>query len=248
MLKLLRFSDTDHLLLVSMHHIICDGISLGVLMRDMIRFYEAELTHSEPDLPQLPIQFADFAVWQEEWLQSAEPARSLNFWKQSLGNDFPRLNLPRDPDALTQNEEESTGDIETLQIPLALQTLSNAFCKRENVTLNILLFSVFAALLRRLTGQLDLVIGSPCANRTEDTQELIGLLMNIQVMRLRLAPEETFHQLLKRVQDWTLGAYENQDLPFEALVHDPYFSNGTAIASKCPFSSSTRSPSCRPTR
>ncbi len=229
-LKLLRFNADHHLLLVSMHHIICDGISLGVLMRDMVAFYDEQVRHKPAQLPELPIQFADYAVWQEQWLASDEPARSLEFWKQSLGDDFPRLNLARDADApAAQSDIASsiTGDIETLQIPPALQTLSNAFCKRENVTLNILLFSVFAALLRRLTGQLDLVIGSPCANRTEDTQELIGLFMNIQVMRLRLTEAETFRQLLKRVQDWTLGAYENQELPFENLVHDPFFANGS---------------------
>ena len=230
-LKLLRFDAGHHLLLVSMHHIICDGISLGILMRDMAAFYDEAVRHTPARLPELPIQFADFAVWQEQWLASDEPARSLEFWKQSLGNDFPRLNLTRDPDALAAQTgalASNTGDIETLQVPLALQTLANSFCKRENVTLNILLFAVFAALLRRLTGQLDLVIGSPCANRTEDTQELIGLFMNIQVMRLRLAEDETFRQLLKRVQDWTLGAYENQELPFENLVHDPFFANGSA--------------------
>ena len=227
-LKLLRFDDSRHLLLVTMHHIICDGISLGILMRDLVSFYQAEIERVPAQLPELPIQFADFAVWQGEWLQSEEPVRSLQFWRESLGNDFPRLNLTRDPDALTEAGDDVTGDIETLQIPEPLQALAHAFCKRENVTLNILLFSVFAALLRRLTGQLDLVIGSPCANRTEDTQELIGLFMNIQVMRLRLNEDETFRTLLQRVQDWTLGAYENQELPFESLVHDPYFSNGTA--------------------
>ena len=230
-LKLLRFGAHNHLLLVSMHHIICDGISLGVLMRDMITFYEADVLGTEPVLPELPIQFADFAIWQEQWLAGEEPARSLQFWRESLGNDFPRLNLARDADALEALPEGSdglTGEIETLQIPHALQALCHAFCKRENVTLNILLFSVFAALLRRITGQLDLVIGSPCANRTEDTQELIGLFMNIQVMRLRLDEDETFRTLLKRVQDWTLGAYENQDLPFENLVHDSFFSKGPA--------------------
>jgi amino acid adenylation domain-containing protein len=228
-LKLLRFDAEHHTLLVTMHHIICDGISLGILMRDMVTFYQAETDHAEAELPELPIQFADFAVWQEQWLQSDEPARSLDFWRESLGNDFPRLNLTRDADALAALPEQNTsGDIETLQIPQALQAQANAFCKRENVTLNILLFSIFAALLRRLTGQLDLVIGSPCANRTEDTQELIGLFMNIQVMRLRLAEDETFRSLLRRVQDWTLGAYENQELPFESLVHDPYFADGSA--------------------
>ncbi len=225
-LKLLRFDAGHHLLLVSMHHIICDGISLGVLMRDMIAFYDAEFRRVEPVLPELLIQFADFALWQQQWLEGEEPARSLEFWRNSLGNDLSRLNLARDPDAITS--DDVTGDIETLQIPEPLQALCHAFCKRENVTLNILLFSVFAALLRRITGQLDLVIGSPCANRTEDTQELIGLFMNIQVMRLRLAEDETLRTLLERVQDWTLGAYENQDLPFENLVHDPFFAQGPA--------------------
>jgi amino acid adenylation domain-containing protein len=212
-----------------MHHIICDGISNGILMRDMVVYYESLLKGTEPRLPELPIQFADFAVWQEQWLASDEPAQSLEFWRKSLGNDFSRLTLTRDDDAEAEfgNHPESTGDIQTLQIPGDLQAKAHAFCKRENVTLNILLFSIFAALLHRLTGQDDLTIGSPCANRTEDTEELIGLFMNIQVMRLRLQEGATFRALLQQVQTWTLGAYENQALPFENLVHDPFFANGS---------------------
>ena len=230
-LKLLRLTEQDYVLLVTMHHIICDGISLGILLRDMATHYDSIVTHAPAALPELPIQFADFAVWQQEWLAGDEPERSLAFWRESVGNDFSRVALPRDADAISQlagRREHWTGDIETLLIPPALQARAHAFCQRENVTLNILLFSVFAALLRRLTGQLDLTIGSPCANRTEESAELIGLFMNIQVMRLRLAEDESFRQLLTKVQDWTLGAYENQELPFENLVHDPFFSEGAA--------------------
>ena len=169
-------------------------------------------------------------MWQKEWLESAEPARSLEFWRKSLGNDFERIELTRDLDAVSTLPERLnawTGNIETLLIPQELQARAHAFCRRENVTLNILLFSIFSAMLHRLTGQDDLTIGSPCANRTEDTAELIGLFMNIQVMRLRLDEATTFRELLGKVQDWTLGAYENQELPFENLVHDPFFAHGS---------------------
>ena len=228
-LKLLRLGPESHLLLVTMHHIICDGISNGILLRDMAAFYDELVTGKAAALPDLPVQFADFALWQEEWLAGDAPARSLEFWRRSLGNDFGRISQTRDADALASLPAQRlawTGDIETQLIPPALQARAHAFCKRENVTLNILLFSIFATLLHRLTGQFDLTIGSPCANRTEDTDELIGLFMNIQVMRLRLGEAETFEQLLRKVQDWTLGAYENQELPFETLVHDRYFADG----------------------
>ena len=227
MVKLLQFDAEHHLLLVTMHHIICDGISLGILLRDMAEFYRAIVTGTKSVLPQLSVQFADFAVWQQDWLKSEEPAQSMEFWRKTLGSDFPRLKLPHDVDAeatLDERRREWTGDIETLLIPSALQMRAHAFCIRENVTLNILLSSVFAGLMHRVTGQHDLVIGSPTGNRNEDTDELIGLFMNIQVMRLRLDQGCSFRTLLSKVQDWSLGAYENQTLPFEDLVHDEYFS------------------------
>ena len=226
-LKLLRLAPRRHLLLVTMHHIICDGISNGVLLRDMSVFYEAMLKHEEPRLPDLPIQFADYAVWHEQWRETEEPAASLAFWRKTLGQDFTPLHVPHDLDAhdsLPDAQKDSTGDIETLLVPPDLAARAHAFCVRENVTFNILLFSVFVGLLSRLTGQRDLTIGSPCANRTEDTEELIGLFMNIQVMRVKLEEDSTFQHLLQQVQGWTLGACENQVLPFEDLVHDSFFS------------------------
>ncbi len=226
-LRMLCFHERSHLLLVTMHHIVCDGISNGILLRDLAAFYEALVQEKQASLPELPIQFADFAVWQKDWLEGEDAARSLDFWRKSLGNDFERIHLTRDEDALATMPERLgawTGNIETLLIPQQMQARAHAFCVRENVTLNILLFTIFVAMLHRLTGQDDLTIGSPCANRTEDTSELIGLFMNIQVMRLRLTEGIDFRALLGKVQEWTLGAYENQELPFETLVHDSFFS------------------------
>ena len=235
-LKLLRFGPGHHLLLVTMHHIMCDGISNGLLLRDMQVFYEALLTGRPAALPELPIQFPDYAVWQENWLRGEGPASSLAFWRDALGTDFTKLSLAHDPDAVTARpvpEDAATGAIETLLIPPGLQRRAQEFSRRENVTLNMLLFAVFAALIHRLTGQRDLTIGSPCANRTDETEDLIGLFMNIQVMRLRLSVQETFCTLLSKVEEWTLRAYEHQALPFEMLVHDAHFA-GTSHAFEIP--------------
>jgi amino acid adenylation domain-containing protein len=231
-LRLLRLGAQRHVLLVSMHHIICDGISNGILMRDMMTFYEGLLLHTEPELPELPIQFADFAVWHEDWRKGADHAAALQFWRDSLANDGTPLRLPHDADAasvLPAHRRESKGDIETLLVPHDLAARAQAFCSHEGITLNVLLFSVFNALIARVTGQKDLTIGSPCANRNEDTEELIGLFMNIQVLRLRLQEESTFRELMGRVNEWTLAAVDLQGLPFEDLVHDPFFSGSHSL-------------------
>ena len=225
-LKLLKFAPQHHLLLVTMHHIICDGISLGILLRDIAIFYEALVEGTRPLLPELPIQFADFAVWQEEWRKSEAAKISLNFWRETLGKDFSSIELPHDspPEGVRDTRTDSeSGDIETLLISPELAAAAHEVCRDQNVTLNILLFSIFCALLYRVTGQRDIVVGSPCANRNEDTEELIGLFMNIQVLRVQVEQGETFRSLLTKVQDWTLGAYENHELPFEELIYDSHF-------------------------
>jgi thioesterase domain-containing protein len=227
-LKLLKFAPQHHLLLVTMHHIICDGISLGILLRDIAVFYEGLVTGKPAVLPELPIQFADFAVWQEEWRKSEAAQTSLSFWRRVLGKNFGKIKLPHDlPSSGSRNTrtDSESGDIETLLISPELTAAAHALCKNENVTLNILLFSIFCALLYRVTGQRDIVVGSPCANRNEDTEELIGLFMNIQVLRVNVERNETFRGLMTKVQDWTLGAYENQELPFEELIYDSHFSH-----------------------
>jgi thioesterase domain-containing protein len=225
-LKLLKFAPQHHLLLVTMHHIICDGISLGILLRDIAVFYEALVEGTRPLLPELPIQFADFAVWQDEWRKSEAAKTSLKFWRETLGKDFGSIELPHDASresARGTRTDSESGDIETLLISPELTAAAHELCRNQNVTLNILLFSIFCALLHRVTGQSDIVVGSPCANRNEDTEELIGLFMNIQVLRVQVEQGETFRGLLAKVQAWTLGAYENQELPFEELIYDSHF-------------------------
>ncbi len=233
LLRLLRFNANRHLLLLTMHHIICDGISLGVLMRDMLAFYAGEVLSSTVQLPELPIQFGDYAVWQEEWRRSEEAEASRMFWHETLGKKFSTVSLPQDTgrrssETRGDSEQLISGEIETLLIPRDLAARAHAFCLRENVTFNMLLFSVFVAMIARVTGKLEFTVGSPCANRTEDTEELIGLFMNIQIFPARLEDLSTFRDLLQQVRTWTLGAYENQTLPFEDLVHDPFFAEGAS--------------------
>ena len=207
-LKLLKFAPQHHLLLVTMHHIICDGISLGILLRDIAVFYEALVEGRLPQLPELPIQFADFAVWQEEWRKSEEAKTSLNFWRETLGQDFSQIVLPHDASPLGVRDDRTdseSGDIETLLISPELTASAHELCKNQNVTLNILLFSIFCALLYRATGQRDIVVGSPCANRNEETEELIGLFMNIQVLRVQVEQGETFRALLTKVPGLDVG-------------------------------------------
>ena len=231
-LRLLKLTQQRHILLVTMHHVICDGISNGILMRDMLAFYEAFVLHTEPELPELPIQFADYAVWHEDWRRSEEHTAAMQFWRDTIGNDGTPLRLPHDSAAaatLPAHRVGSTGSIETLLVPQDITTRAHAFCAREGVTLNVLLFSIFNTLLARVTGRNDLTIGSPCANRTEDTEELIGMFMNIQVMRVRLEQHSTFRDLLKQVHTWTFAAVDNQALPFEDLVHDDFFAGSRSL-------------------
>lgn len=231
-LHLLKLGPQRHVLLVTMHHVICDGISNGILMRDMLAFYKALMLHTEPELPELPIQFADYAVWHEEWRRNEQHETAMQYWRDTLSNDGFPLRLPHDPDAasaLPAHRAGSTGDIETLLVPPDINARAHAFCASEGVTLNVLFFSTFNTLLARVTGRDDLTIGSPCANRTEDTEELIGMFMNIQVMRVRLDQRSTFRDVLKQVQAWTLAAVDIQGLPFEDLVHDPFFAGSRSL-------------------
>lgn len=231
-LRLIRFTPSHYLLLVTMHHIICDGISNGILMRDMLEFYEAEVRGTTPQLPDLPIQFGDYAVWHEEWCASEEHERSLEFWRKTLGRGFDPIALRTDDDAaslLPEHKKHATGDIQTLLLPSDLTQRALAFCAREGITLNVLLFTVFAAMLARTTGRRDLTIGSPCANRAEESEELIGLFMNIQVLRAFVREDMSFRELLDAVNAWTLAAVEHQALPFEDLVHDSYFRGDNSL-------------------
>ncbi len=227
--RLLKLGPQSHVLLVTMHHIICDGISNGILWRDALAYYGEAVGAGSAALPTLPIQFADYAVWQELWRKSAGYNRSLDFWRTRLGTGFNALRVQNDPDAaeaLPAHLKSSTGAIETLLVPPDVVVRARRLCQDEGVTPNVLFFTAFLAWLGRITGQQDLTVGYPVANRSEDTEHLIGLFTTIQPIRMLLEDATTFRDLLKRVRNWTVESGEHQHFPFEDLVHDTALGEG----------------------
>ena len=216
---LARLGEEDHLLLVTIHHIACDDWSTGLLARDLGAFYRAFLTGEEPDLPELPIQYADFAVWQNARLKGEFLETQLGYWKQQLGGELPVLNLSTDrPRPAVQT---FVGASHRFPISAAVAGSLTELAREHGVTLAMVLLAAYQALLSRYTGQEDLVVGSPIANRTRaEIEELIGFFVNSVVLRTDLTGNPTFSELLGRVQRISLEAYDHQDLPFERLVYE----------------------------
>lgn len=215
-LTLLRLSSTEAVLLLTLHHIIADGWSLGVLIRELAACYTAFLEGRSPDLPSLPIQYTDFVSWQRHWLQGEVLARQLAYWQQQL-QDLPVLHLPSDrPRPAVQTYQGATYPLAiSPTLTQALTTLS----QQAGTSLFMTLLAAFQTLLYRYTGQEDVAIGSPIANRHRSQVEgLIGFFVNSVVLRADLSGNPTFRELLERVRTVALAAYEHQDLPFEKLV------------------------------
>ncbi len=214
---LLRLDQTDHVLLFTLHHIVSDGWSMGVLIREVATLYEALVKGQPSPLPELPIQFADFALWEREWLCGAALERQLAYWKQQLGGNPPTLELPTDrPRPVVATHK---GASKSFVLPENLLTALKALCQRHNVTLFMLLLSAFNGLLHLYTGQEDILVGSPIANRNRaETEGLIGCFINTLVMRTDLSGNPSFGELLGRVRQTVLGAFANQDVPFERVV------------------------------
>ncbi len=214
---LLRRSDHTHLLLLTVHHIIADGWSLGILLRELAAYYQAALAGVSPALPALPIQYADYALWQRSEAYTASVARQLSYWTQQLANAPTVLALPTDHPRPAVQSFHGASHTFTLSSDLtrALKDLS----RREGVTLFMTLLAVFAILLARSSGQDDLLIGTPIANRTHEALEgLIGFFVNMLVLRTDLSGDPSFQNVLTHVRDVALNAYAHQDLPFEQLV------------------------------
>ncbi len=216
--QLWQLQDTEHLLLIALHHIIFDEWSSGVLIRELGELYGALVEDKPAALPELPIQYADFAHWQREWLQGETLNAQLRYWKQQL-KDVPVLDLPG---AATRSVVQShRGASQLLELPQQLLDALEELSQQMGVTLFMTLLSAFQALLHRYTGQEDIAIGSPIANRHRSELEgLIGFLVNSLVLRTNLAGSPTFREVLDRVRDVTLSAYAHQDLPFEKLVEE----------------------------
>ena len=214
---LLKLGETEHKLLLVMHHIISDGWSMVVLVRELAAVYSALCSQKPITLPELPIQYADFAVWQQQWLQGEVLAKQLAYWKQQLQGAPALLELPTDrPRPGVQIYEGAT---EKFALSKDLSEALAALSQRQGVTLFMTLLAAFQTLLYRYSGQSDICVGTPIANRNRsETEGLIGLFLNTLVLRTNLSANLSFADFLSQVQSVALGAYAHQDLPFEQLV------------------------------
>ena len=217
--QLVRLMEEEHLLLFTMHHIISDGWSLHVMGREMSTLYEAYRSGQSPSLPALPIQYADFAVWQREWLQGEVLETQLDYWRQKLGGELPESELPFDH--ARPARQSFRGDADNLPFDAELSRRLKEVARECGTTLFMTLLAAFNVLLWRYTGQDDLLVGTPIANRTRrETENLIGFFVNTLVLRTKIKASSTFRELLEHVRETTLGAYEHQDVPFEKLVEE----------------------------
>ncbi len=215
---LLTIASDDHVLVLTMHHIVSDGWSIGVLVREFSEIYPAFNEGRQHSLPPLAIQYVDFAAWQRAWLESGELDRQLPYWKNQLAGAPPVVGFP--PDHRRHGADLFRGCRAELLIPrplvIALEQLSHS----HGVTMFMTLLAAFNLLLARYSGQEDIVVGSPSANRNRaELHPLIGFFVNNLVLRTDLSGRPTFVELLGRVREVTRGAYEHQDVPFDALVH-----------------------------
>ncbi|MFL6197014.1 MAG: non-ribosomal peptide synthetase, partial [Thermoanaerobaculia bacterium] len=216
---LLRLAPERHILLLTMHHIVSDAWSMEVLLREMAWLYDACLSGRTALLPELPVQYPDFAVWQRHWLSGEVLARQLEYWRRQLAGAPAGLDLPTDfprPAVQTFN-----GATRWAELPAALSAKLQEFCRREGVTPFMLLLATFDALLARYSGQADVLVGSPIANRNrEEIEGLIGFFVNTLVLRSDLSAAVSFRELLRQARETALAAYDHQDLPFEMLVEE----------------------------
>ncbi|MBG1271675.1 non-ribosomal peptide synthetase [Nostoc sp. WHI] len=216
--KLLHLDETQHIILLTMHHIVCDGWSIGVLIQEIAALYTAFASNQPSPLPKLTIQYADFAYWQRQWLQGEVLEKQLSYWQKQL-DGISMLNLPTDRPRLAVQTYQ--GARQPLQLSKSLSEALLALGQQEGVTLFIILLAAFQVLLYRYTQQEDIVIGSPIANRNRSEIEgLIGFFVNSLVLRTQLSGNPTFRELLSRVKEVAFGAYAHQDLPFEKLVEE----------------------------
>ncbi len=216
---LVRMADDDHALLLSMHHVVSDGWSMGVLMGELSALYGAFAAGEPSPLPPLPVQYADHAVWQRGWLRGETLERQIDFWRRSLAGAPEALELPTDrPRPAVQ---DTAGARHRFVFPTALAEGVRGLARESGATLFMTLLAAWDLLLARWSGQEDVVVGTPIAGRTRrETEGLIGFFVNTLALRTDLSGDPTFRELLARVRETTLGAYAHQELPFERLVEE----------------------------
>lgn len=217
--QLLRLRDDEHIFVLATHHIASDAWSIAILTRELWTLYEAFANGQASPLPNLPVQYADYAMWQRDWLQGEALEAQLSYWKERLGGDLPVLNISADRPRPTRQTHR--GVREPISLPESLTQGLNGLSEQAGVTLYMTLLAAFNVLLHRYAGQDDIVVGSPIANRQgTEIEGLIGFFVNTLPFRTDLSGNPSFRELLVRVRDVCLGAYAHQDLPFEKLVEE----------------------------
>jgi amino acid adenylation domain-containing protein len=215
---LFRVGKDEHILVLRTHHIVSDAWSMGILTRELWTLYEAFAKGRTSPLDALPVQYVDYAVWQREWLQGEVLEAQLSYWRKQLEN-LPMLNLPTDH--VRPAKQSFCGARLSINLSQSLTKAINELSYRQSVTPFMTLLAAFQVLLCRYSGQDDVVVGSPIANRSRtELEPLIGFFVNTLVLRSDLSGNRTFRELLARVREVCLGAYAHQDLPFEKLVQE----------------------------
>ncbi|MGD2116020.1 MAG: amino acid adenylation domain-containing protein, partial [Acidobacteriota bacterium] len=216
---LLRVDPTEHVLVVTMHHIVSDGWSVGIFLRELGSLYAAFREGRPSPLPALPVQYPDFAVWQRSWLTGSVLSRLLDHWRERLAGAPELLELPTDrPRPPVQSQR---GDQLSFRVPADRSRRLNELARGEGATLFMALLAVFDALLHRVTGVGDVVVGSPVAGRVRpEIEDLIGFFVNTLPLRTTVSGTDGFRRLLGRVRGTSLDAFEHEEVPFEKLVEE----------------------------
>lgn len=217
--KLLRLDEKEHLLLLTAHHIVFDGWSFNIFCQELATLYEAFTTRKSLPLPELPIQYLDFAIWQREWLKDDVLEAQMLYWKQQLEGSTSLLQLPTD--RLRSLVQTHRGACQSLLLSKNLTEALKTLSHKEGATLFMTLLAAFKTLLHRYTGQEDILVGSPIAGRNrKELEGLIGFFVNTLVLRTSVSSNVSFRELLSRVREVTLGAYAHQDIPLEKLLEE----------------------------
>ncbi|MGD1807089.1 condensation domain-containing protein [Dapis sp. BLCC M126] len=215
--SILKFSATESILLVTMHHIIIDAWSFGVFIKEFSALYTAYSQGKSSPLTELPIQYADYSIWQRQWLSEEILENLISYWRQQLAGAPPTLELPFKKEDTGVRSGQSK--VESFTVSPTITEKLQALSRQQGVTLFMTLLAAWQTLLYRYTNSDDIVVGTDIANRNRaETESLIGFFVNLLVIRTNLSGNPTFKELLKRVQEVTLGAYAHQDLPFAKLV------------------------------
>ncbi|HEU4453971.1 MAG TPA: condensation domain-containing protein, partial [Longimicrobium sp.] len=216
---LLRLSEAEHVLALNIHHSVADGWSLGILFREVSAAYEAFRRDESPDLPEVPLQYADFAAWQRGWLSGERMEAQLAGWREALDGAPALLELPAD--RARPARRRHLGAVHAVTLPPELAARLKTLARREGATLFMTLLAAWQALLARWSGQDDVVVGAPIAGRNHaEAEGIVGFFVNMLPLRMELAGRPTFRELLAQARRRTLDAYARQDLPFERLVEE----------------------------